>query len=439
MIRDLGLGSLAMLSGIGCKAEKDKEKGSRRIQTERPSLTKAPDAPRIGPKEYDLWSARIETPDTEIDRTAKPWSQDEMKAYFVPKEFDDEALDMLYNKYIELKSEILAGQAQNTDPRRGAQLMRIFLDQLFREYTKLKPDLDMRGMRPGDAQFQDVINQISRLLIHRGEWFTLIAVPTNASIGFFKVQEVSNRIKLHNAERDSFPVVSLSGSEVAVNNPNEKHAEALAETNLVGGYVMYESEGSERLTKNFEGAIGRSVPAEATQEYRIWQETIKDEALRHESMHVILQYKYGIDYRSEAKAVKKGPIGMASKKEGLGAYILNQRDYEWAETHQLHELVACGHGLMTSGDDAIRVAHMLLGSSGLHTSYTFANSIFIQEMANSGRITGRAQESLAKVFQGKPVRPSDMVEVAKQIPVEKLHKIGERMVKLGLYLARRTQ
>ncbi len=435
LVKQLGLAGLGFIIGTDTvqisKDDKALETSTKReVIVDSLSMETA----RSGPKKYDEWSRRISLPSIEIDETARPWTTEEMKAYFVPEGVDESDLKRIHERFSELKAEILAAQGTVTNIHEGSLLMAKFFDQLFREYHRLMPNVDLRGMKPGDLRFWATVNEINRLLIHQGEWFTLILEKENTSINFFQVEEVSSRIKSPIFTGGSYPSVTISGNEAAKRNPKAPKHEAMAEYVPQGNYIMYDMTGSEKVARQFEENLHIPTPNKGTPEFETWRNELRDNTLVHEGTHALLVAKYGLDLNDDKKVVakRKGVINMGGKNSKMGQYQLRESDYNWATSRHLHELIARGYELKSSEDNAARVVNVGLASTG--PNYRLANWIFINEMAKSGEFNQNRPMTLVNALQGKPTIPNEMARIAQKIPDEKLHKIGERMAKLGIYL-----
>ena len=156
------------------------------------------------------------------------------------------------------------------------------------------------------------------------------------------------------------------------------------------------------------------------------QEDILNVTTQHEAMHAVLHRLLSFDPHPQANSLKnKGRINM-------GSYTL-PNTYQMHGNIGVHELAAHGFGLMHSGESAQLLAMASTTGALNEQSYGLVNKVITRELMAISESSDAFTISGSKVT----VNIDGLVSLINKLSKEQIYKIGERMAKLGIYLAQK--
>jgi len=416
-----------------------------------------------GVPEYEEWASKIELPEMKLDEGFLDWNRDRREKHLLSKKIDQDRMDRFMSEFNRLKNQII-NELKNIKPsemRTGYILLAFFKElaenfqsiieaqqqdskeDFSREIKICKDSLDeitrlSQGLASSDMhdKINDCIDEISRLLLSQNVYmnFDFNRTKKGIQIAFYEVEKARS-VKVRLGDQDmELPVLFLSNLQSISSFPD------LPPNDFPGMHVdpgncivlSINDEGVSRIQKTLKkidkwcrkNGIKRAMPN--TDQVR---KDMTYEIIAHEGMHAALHHMLKIGSWEHSVIQPKGTIDMGRYKLRESEYY-KTKDYYVKDGVYLHELIAGGYSLMNSGHVANYVAggHIYKPSTWNHI---LAHRIFIRELAHSPFVN---QESRRRIMEGEMDAQSLIGELLK-ISNEELHNIGERMAKLGLYLA----
>jgi len=297
------------------------------------------------------------------------------------------------------------------------------------------------GGTEGDREMYELLLEVNKLLIHKGHYLFINAkkVSEGTDIESFDVRistfkaRPAGSVKLSELGGEyEVPIFDLSDQVDFVNKAGENNPDrsvVLGSYNEKAGAIVihkYAIETSQErdieLFKIRNARVGNVVEIQRTE--KLLEDDIRMSQF-HEALHAWLVF-HGFNNGPDLKGVKnKGRIDM-------GTYTLEPADYMGNNNQKVHELAAVGYGILHSGE-AVRLfmCDILVGAP---VSYSFAVSILIQELYEIAPPEFQAQVIVQNSDGSQTINYDLLALVLSKAPLERLHKIGEHMAKLGIYL-----
>lgn len=402
--------------------------------------TKAPDFIPESP-EYDEWAAKIELPKIDMDFDS-PLSREEIEKNFLPPDIDRQKLRQFYRRFDFMKDEILRAVGEHKNPEKRRQLMFNFVDHLFKEYAEANKQYVNQEETFSPDRFQKNLAEINYLLAAHGAFI----LADNDAEGrerftFFEVEEIHDLKIEFDGRRIKFPLFFLKNQQNLTFRPKTQHYSGMGEYIDHGNYIIIcKANGAEQMIESLDNIeqecaeMGR--PIEPVEPGSIFEDHLSG-TYSHEGAHATLE---------EIKAVKSGVSGKsgqrmysAIKKKGvirMQGYSVPPEDYRKMSNRMLHELFASGVGLMNSGK-AAHLQGVILGLSDID-GYQYVTYFLFREVAASPYIDDELRSMLSEQIRQKSVtNEGAYVAAVNQIPYKELHKIGESMAKLVIYLTQK--
>jgi len=123
----------------------------------------------------------------------------------------------------------------------------------------------------------------------------------------------------------------------------------------------------------------------------------------------------------------------------MGRYDIPKETFRNINNAELHELTANGFGLMNSGQSAPLVAHAMVTTHAASNieNYVLMANIMVWEITKSQGLSRNISMKLDLDIQKGTADVNTVISAINELPNEQLHKIGERMAKLGVYLTQK--
>jgi hypothetical protein len=385
--------------------------------------------------------SRIAVPEIDFDPEGNTWDQKRINSYFRPDPLDAERLRLFYELFDKKKDEFITDMSKIKDPSARNIRMITFLGLIIKAYYWLK-QLPEKQMTQGSKEIDDMVYEINKILIPHGQWMTNFS-SDGFNISIYKVGAIREARISSTTSTHQVPVITIS-DRVCINSRRTGLNRVLGIGGLyasIGRYVVLDETNARAsgqevldLMNRYLGRI--SGHSEDTSSSEILGDFVASNA-HHELMHAALHVIHGVSSDSRNVIVKKGDIRMSSAQGIHSNYVLREASYTWPNQFQLHELAGVGYGLMKS-ESAATVSSFNVIQSGV-SGYRFAGVILFYELLNSPYTNDETKSIVDKALSGKPVSKEQLASVLSDLPIEELHHIGERMVKLAIYLTQNEE
>jgi hypothetical protein len=230
---------------------------------------------------------------------------------------------------------------------------------------------------------------------------------------------------------EKVPIVYVTKQLALLSVPESQIALFNGELNPQSGIAVLCEEGAEREMSK----IKESHQIRCAKEKRVartidWEKALRDSLILpayHEAAHVYFGGGVAFDAKRFDGLKKKGNIPM-------GPYSLPYSFVVSANNARLHELFANGVGLSKSGASAVLTAHGIATNDHLE-NYFLARDVLWHELMNSLDLDPAFRVEMKNEIERTKIVNFDKMAVAiDMLSDESLHRIGERMAKLALYL-----
>lgn len=328
-------------------------------------------------------------------------------------------------RYSEVLTADLSGKA---DPLARQESIVAFFGDRFAEARNAQGEPPLARLMMGSADFFGELDRLNGILVPAGRFLTFAFRPDDTLIvGVYRVVEKGG-IGLGDRR---IPIVwtGLDQAWSSVKDASRPHFNAL------------HLRGPDRIVLDERGAVGELEAG--LSEFRMrcdragarirefdpiaLRRDFLATAPAHEAGHLWLE-SVRYDSQSSDGIRRSGDIPM-------GAYTLPYSVYAKADNAQLHELVAHGVGLAHSGVASTLVAHGLAMDTH-QPAYALAREVLWRELTFCPEIDSALRQGVLGHIESQKRIPLDRIDaLVSQAPPESLRRIGDRMAKLGVYLA----
>lgn len=374
-------------------------RGEETPQSEPPKITASKPSVKPTIPDYEEWSSKIELPEIELSPQLSDWNLKERVAQFFPEWIDETKLKGAFDQIDEEIKEIFRklDNERNIDIRHVLiQDYLVVLQKLHNELVDKEEDLN--------KPFYIVEHEIQKLLLLNNLYMEGPGyVQSGNSFIFYNVEKV-HQLSIRFGEKErQFPVIYLKDPQPLMALPRRIDLP-------IGNYLK----GLDAIVVNENYYKDRWKNRESFS-YEMQSN------IMHEGMHAALYMDLPEKARGKSSIKRRGDIDM-------GNYILKEDEYlQFSDRkgNQIQELAASGFGLANSGKSAKEIPGFSAGPE-----YGFARFMLQKELAHSHFVDPRLQLKLTS----RRVTERDILNAVEQIPIEELHRIGERMAKLAIYL-----
>jgi len=362
--------------------------------------------------QYNEWASGVKLPEINIKNA--PISLEEARLG-LPQGIGRDVLKSLSQKFQSDKKTLSEKLSGIMDVKQRQALIRKFFENLVNDNMNYL--LILRPKMTNDPE--EVIRALNRLLMHENSWIesNYGSIPESRRFAVYNIEGVKkSSIKIGDRTID-LPILFLHNQEDLLENMDDSESVLMGQYFNDDEYLVINKDGLLRLMKEQTREISQLNQEAAQRIESIAPEEkysqLQKSTIYHEVAHVALQKIYGINHK-ESLIEMNGLIDMDGYSVG--------RDLKITDT-ELHELAANGYGIMNSGKMAKGTLIYLLNSP--YPSYRLAKEICIKELQ---RIMGPGihDTRALKLF---------IIDADDQA----LHRIGERMAKLAIHLARKGQ
>ncbi len=417
----LALGGIAVWRASLSSAIED------RTEEDRTESEEVAPVPSSNP-EYDEWASKIHLPEGKFMRGS---------GKLRPLNIPEDKMDAFTKKYEDLLRETKQALAEKgISKEKKEQLVTKFIGSTFREYHVAAGSKRREGeLGIGSKEFVMTQLELNDVLLHMGHFmWANLKHDQQKSLLSISTLDVESIDSFQIPEREDVHEVPV------VNVHNEHHLfadsdEAIREGRLHGVYnqtsetIIYNQEGGQaQIAESIRSFEQRTQKMGHPFKFPNTDQMVNDGAnmaRAHELMHYWLAVK-GFEAGDRKDAKDRGDVDMGSYKIGADHYRGRYNTY-------VHELAAVGYGLMHGGQ--ITPAFIIAIAGGEHPTYQLAQQILINELLS---IANPVQKNKIIDIHSDGSSEMDLDQLAvfiSQMPLERLHKIGERMAKLGTYLA----
>ncbi len=384
------------------------------------------------PLEYKEWGSEIKLPTVEFSEGNDIWTSEKIKSHLIPKGVDQKELEVFYANFTQFKknlSKILSHPQTYNE--------RFFLILKLKDLLTKSCEALAKTYSNRENYWVETVN---RFLITCGHYISPI-INGNDGRPNIALHQLGNAygitVKM-GSKQVSLPVFSAINSIPIYLTPDfvsPISGKFVPEDNYI--FIDKEKIGSSSMLETKEAnrfCEKRGLPCR-----EVSVDDIKKDSLNmtiiHEGMHVALDL-IGIK-SGTGNNIKRGAI----KKRGtisMGSYQLPEKHYRWENNLELHELAGYGFGLMHSGKMGAININGALFLDGKYKRLYLLQRILMREIAYSPHIPNDVKSRLMKGFNSasRNVRMEDLQIALIQIPDEGIRKIGERIVKLAIYLTK---
>ncbi len=426
----LGGVALAWRAGL-LDVFKDEKMYEDQLQENTPEPVTA--GPRLS--EYDEWASKIKLPKMTLLDT--PGKLPDMKIPAENLEKFGKTYEQLLDKF---KQDF---DAQDTAEARY-RLSIEFIGRLIPAYRLAVSDDETVGHYDiGSKEFNELILRVNELLINKGHYIdveghrneeTASSDAVKTRISVFNVESVRSLQIIDGDKTYTVPTVLIGNQKDYYNRPGQQETDR---SRLNGQYdqlakmIIQHQEGAEAQIDNnirtFEIRCAR-----AGMPYKI--ENIPQIKKDHQQMTSIHE---GMHYTLDKHGFAPGPYKDVKNKGSIdmGSYQVEAERYVGKFNTEIHELAAIGYGLMHAGRATpLFLIGILTGGQG---TYKLAVDIMIKEIHEN-----ISREDRIKILDiasdgSQSLDINRFASVISRMPLETLHKIGERMAKLGVYLTQK--
>ena len=428
---------LAVLLGLGTgsalKFRSDFGNIFYKKETKKPVHRKVPQKRPVAPKlpEYDEWASKIELPVFEYKEESQAWDKERISNYLLPKEIKKEYLASFYNNFDKYKAEFLTDWKKVSSIKEKKELILRFISTVIAINFRHNKSVRMLHFTPSDMPF--IVREINRLLIPHNV-FLDFSHDTNEGPGLI-IYEVDNaqssEISL-DAKKIQLPIVNLKNKQVLLDTSSWD-----AKFIPVGNYIVTDKAAIIAKRKYELDELKLFLEKHGLKTQKINRESVIQNYLKsviyHELAHAVFHNFYGIVPGKPLKKLREGPINMKN-------YQLGNDAFRGVTSKQLHELFANGCAYIMA-KDAVKMA-ILDTTVADDPTYQFTGGILLSEIYHSPPIEENIGRQAAQLYQ-MTTRDAIMrkmmltTKTVFRIPDEELHRIGERMAKLAIYLTQK--
>lgn len=384
------------------------------------------------PQEYKEWASEIKLPTVEFSEGNDIWTSEKIGSHLIPKGVDQKELEAFYAKFDLLKKELrtILSRPQTYNER-------FFLILQLKDWLTKSCEA-LTKTDPGEDDYW--VETVNRFIIPCGHYISPIlnGDDKKPNIALHQLGDVYDMTVKMGSKQANFPVFSTASSIPIYLTPDF--------VSPIGGkfvpednYAFIDKEKIESSSVTETRDANRFCEKRGLPRREVSADDMKKDSLNmmiiHEGMHAALFHLMGIETGPGGDIIKRGGI----RKRGtisMGSYQFPEKHYRWENNVELHELAAYGFGLMHSGKmGAIDINGALFLNSKYKRLYLLKR-VLMREIAYSPHIPNDVKSRLMKGFNSasRNVRMEDLQIALIQIPDEGMREIGERIVKLAIYL-----
>ena len=380
------------------------------------------------------WFEKTPLPQVELDKERKVLSENQINSYFISESIHSERIRQFYVLYDQKKQELFLDLMKTQDRIVRSKKIIMFLDFVCKAYFWIT-ETPRKTMSLGSEEMTKTLYELNKILIPHKEWITSIN-DGEFSLIFYDVDGITNASVTAGSNSYQVPIVSLSGRHVVSPSGTDKNTLKIGGLYTdIGRYVVLDNEASIEEGKNCKKKLDGFIGATHSSNAEINDKGIADNVLRHELMHFVFDVVHGVNRGSGNVIINKGDIRMHSGEGKHSEYVLKNASYSWPNNFQLHELAAVGFSLKNSGDLALFSSFSIIGSGA--KNYQFAGVILFYELLNSPYTKDDTKAMIDNALSGKSVSHKELAKALSEIPNDELHHMGERMVKLAIFLTQK--
>ncbi len=417
--------------------------GKKEVQTSSVPLNPAPQTqpnltppfPLEKPKEIveSEWMKKTELPKSKLRPETLNWNNDQKAKHFLPDDIDRSKLPEFYKKFDQLKSELLSNLSNEQEPQKREKAIGNFLSQLSLAYYLLSGDEAQSSLVYGSYQLGLLLHKINRLLLPHDTFVTHDFCAKKGEEGprvaIFSVDRMQMLDIEQSGKHMSIPVVFPKDQQNGLVHAHSSPLKISGQYCPSGQYIIFNKKDEKRqvliVKKELDSRHKKmGVPIISIDIDKLVQAASKT-TTDHEAAHASLAIINNIDPLSQDTIKPRGDIK-------IGNNSIPESDYTNAKMIHLHELYGVGIGLMNSGSSAIITAW---SSADPINSYKLARIVMLLKIINSQHISNKLRTTFVQDLKNtKQVQMDNIAVAITQIPQEELHKIGESMAKLAIYL-----
>lgn len=255
---------------------------------------------------------------------------------------------------------------------------------------------------------------------------------------FFEVEEIRELKAEFAGRRIKFPSFFLKNQQNLTYQSTTKPYSNMGEYFDHGNYIIICKEnGEQNIVKSLDNiekeCMNMGRPIEPVEPDSIFEDHLRG-AYMHEGTHALLEEVKGVNSGLSGKSAQR--MYSAIKNKGIikmQKYSVPPKEYLKISNRMLHELFASSVGLMNSGK-AARLQAVSLGMANID-GYQYVSYFLFHEVATSPYIDDELRVLLSEQIRQQSVSSEGAyVAAVNQIPDQELHRIGERLAKLAIYL-----
>jgi len=305
-----------------------------------------------------------------------------------------------------------------------------FISRLIQAYKAAVGDGVPENFEIGSVRYVLQMQKINSILLPFDDYFyDAYDLKDKVGVIFFHAD--------HQAEvqvgKEKMPIVYLAKGRSLLSAPDFQMVTFNAELNPPGGIAVLSEEGAERQLKEMVASHRLRCEKERFSPRAIDLARAREGAVAlpayHEAAHVyfVRSISIAFDFKRFDGLRKKGDISM-------GNYQLPYVVTVSANNAQLHELFANSIGLVKSGASAVFTAQAIATNVEIK-NYRLAREVLWYELMNYPELDPAFRIGLKnEIERTQSIDFNKMAVAIDQLSDESLHKIGERMAKLALYL-----
>ncbi len=432
--RNVLLGLLGFGAGTALVFHSDVASLFDEKETKKPVHKKAPQKRPLASKtpEYDEWASKIELPEINLSREPLDWSQEKKMEYLTKYPVSPESLKKFRIHFMEVWNVFSTGIEKAKNKSEREQLAEDFAIKINRSLPN-KVDYLSGGVT--DDAVRRLINRSNRYLLPSGLW-----VEFNHShktgVFLFNLYQVDRAQSLNirlNKKEDQVPVYFLNNKtrqDILVNP--DIHYPVELEGFTFGDSIVINEEyalriGQQKLDSLQKFCSKNQIQMKPIDDHQRYMEDDVKTSIQHEGMHTVL--------------LRLINFGLNETRRNRPADFVKMSNYQTPVNYPpnlsnmwISELASSGYGLSQSGHTASVVAWAMANTTNM-VSYGLVRDILAKEIVHSPYVPEPLRKELEEGTGGQ----KGLVEAIMQIPEEEMHRIGERMAKLGLYLAQRAK
>lgn len=379
-------------------------------------------------REYQEWSKTIHLP--KIEET-----EAEMKLPEIPEEkATPEKLNSFYMAFDGLWLKFQRDMEAEQKPEARERIIFNFLGMLVAHYKlAIGDNEEEKNLEINSQKFTDLMLNVQSFLVRHGHFVEArVDKPSlNLRVSHFRVGTV-NKLEISDEGKEyAMPLIHLEGQEDFNSDPHEVIERGLMNGlyNQMDQTMLIDSEGRKtQYQKTFNTFQKRcqsvGVSCRFPDEVKMRKDFVRAVDL-HEGMHAVLERRgFRADYKRYD--AHKGDVSM-------GYFHLPARSLRERNNVEVHELAAIGYSLMHSESAAPIVVSSLIKNE--KSTYQMAHSLVVESVMGLMSEEDRRKVLAHRKEQEVKLNVDQLMAVLHKIPLEKLHQLGERMAKLGLYLS----